>query len=102
MLTLSEVKEHLRIDHDADNSLLAAYIKAADNYMASAIDDYHAKLAASQGTDGDTWAAAANLAQAIMIAGWYENRLPAEVPKVTAVNVIIQQLQMVNPGGYVG
>lgn len=102
MLTLAEVKEHLRVDHDADDRLLAGFIKSANNYMKSAIDDYEAKLAAAEGTDGDTWAPAAKLAQMIMIAGWYEDRLPVEAPKTTSVNLIIQQLQLIPPGGYVG
>ena len=102
MLTLSVVKQHLRVDFDADDSLLAAYIRAADNYMKSAIDDYENKLAASGSADGDTWSAAADLVQLQLIAEWYENRLPADkTNKVTSVNLIIQQLQHVNPKGYV-
>ena len=102
MLTLSQVKRHLRIDFDADDSLLAAYIKAADNYMKSAIDDYENKIAAAGNADGDTWSAAAELVQLQLIAEWSENRLTADkTNKVTSVNLIIQQLQYVNPTGYV-
>lgn len=101
MLTLSQVKQHLRVDFDADDGLLAAYIRAADNYMKSAIDDYENKIAAAGNADGDTWAAAADLVQLQLIAEWYENRLPADKTNVTSVNLIIQQLQHVNPKGYV-
>ena len=102
MLTLSQVKQHLRVDFDADDSLLAGYILSANNYMKSAIDDYENKIAAAGNSDGDTWSAAADLVQLQLIAEWYENRLPADkTNKVTSVNLIIQQLQHVNPKGYV-
>ena len=100
MLTLQEVKEHLRVDFEDDDRLLAGYIKAADNYMTTAIDGYHEKLVASDAS-GDTWGAAAKLAQMIMIADWYETRTSVETAKCTSVNVIVQQLQLIPPRGYV-
>ena len=100
MLTVSEVKQHLRIDHDADDMLLAAYIQAAENYMASAIDEYEEKIAHSASISGDRWGNAARLAEKQMIAEWYENRLPADRTKFTSVQAIIQQLQYCPPKGY--
>ena len=101
MLTVAEVKEHLKIDHNADDMLLAGLIKSANNYMISAVDDFEKKMVAAEATDGDTWAPAAKLAQMILIAGWYENRTPVEAGKPTSVTMIITQLQHVNPKGYV-
>ena len=101
MLTVAEVKEHLRIDHDADDALLAGLIKSANNYMKSAIDDFDGKMAVAEDTDGDTWASAAKLAQMILIADWYEHRTPVEAGKPTSVTMIITQLQHVAPAGYV-
>lgn len=98
MLTVAEVKQHLRIDYDTDDEMLAGLIRSADNYMRSAIDDYDAKIEAS--TDGDTWAEAAKLVEKILVADWYENRTPAEAGKVTSVQMILYQLQHVNPRGY--
>ena len=98
MLNVADVKAHLRIDHDADNELLAGLIRSADNYLRSAIDDFDAKTAAED-TD---WNEAAKLAEKILIADWYENRTPVEVSKPTSVTMIITQLQHVNPKGYVG
>ena len=37
MPTLDEVKGYLRIDHDADDALLASLLAAADGYLAGAI-----------------------------------------------------------------
>lgn len=103
MLTVSEVKQHLRIDHNADDTLLAAYIQAAENYMASAIDEYEEKLAYSATTSNDRWGNAARLAEMQMIAQWYEDRLPQKDiahEKITSVQAIIQQLQYCPPKGY--
>ena len=99
MLTISEVKEHLRIDHDADDALLAALIQAADNHMVGAIDGYREKLAYAE-QNAAPWENAAKLAQMLMIADWYENRLPVEQKPVTSVTLIVQDLQHTAPEGY--
>ena len=102
MLTVAEVKQHLRVDYDADDTMLAGLIRSADNYMRSAIDDFDAKFAASENSEGDDWAEAAKLAEKILIADWYENRTPVEAGKVTSVQMIIYQLQHTSPKGYAG
>lgn len=103
MLTVAEVKQYLRIDYDTDDLMLAGYIRSANNYMRSSIDDYEAKLEASA-TGPDTWGEAARNVEKMLIADWYEHRVAVEKDpkKVTAVELVIQQLQLVPPEGYVG
>ncbi|MBQ8697426.1 MAG: phage head-tail connector protein [Schwartzia sp.] len=69
MITLSSVKEYLRIDGGAEDALLQSLIAAAGAYMAGAIDDYAATYEADA-----NFAALADMLQFAYIVETYRNR----------------------------
>ena len=89
-MTLSEVKEYLRVDDSTDDNLIQNLMDAAHSYMDAAVDDYDAKLEAN----GENWRRKAELAEKLLICDWYEQRLPASRPVSSAVALLIYQLQL--------
>lgn len=69
MITLSSVKDYLRIDGSAEDALLSSLMDAAAAYMAGAIDDYEATYAADAG-----FAALADMLELAYIVELYRNR----------------------------
>lgn len=69
MITLSSVKEYLRIDGSAEDALLNSLMAAAAAYMAGAIDDY-----ADTYTADANFAALADMLQFAYIVEAYRNR----------------------------
>ena len=63
MITLEEAKTFCRIDNDAEDEQIKAFIAAADSFIETACGSNYNK-------DG----AKAKLAQRILINNWYENR----------------------------
>lgn len=71
-VSLSDVKLYLRIDGDADDSLLQACMAAAESYLVSAVSDYKANYEASA-----DYAAKADLVSLALISEMYRNRDPS-------------------------
>lgn len=76
MITLSSVKEYLRIDGSAEDALLNSLMAAAGAYMAGAIDDY----ADTYESDAN-FAALADMLQFAYIVEAYRNRDAANDPR---------------------
>lgn len=68
-MTLSDVKLYLRIDTDADDTLLETMMQAADNYMIGAVTGYEKNYAESE-----KYASAADICKMAIIAQMYEDR----------------------------
>ncbi len=68
-MTLQDVKLYLRIDYDADDTLLGTMIKAAENYMIGAVTGYKKNYA-----ENEKYAAAADICKMAIIAQMYEDR----------------------------
>ena len=68
-MTLSDVKLYLRIDTDADDTLLKTMMQAADNYMIGAVTDYKRNY-----SESEKYAAAADICKMAIIAQMYEDR----------------------------
>lgn len=71
-VSLSDVKLYLRIDGDAEDSLLQACMAAAESYLVSAVSGYKDNYLAS--TD---YAAKADLVSLALISEMYRNRDPS-------------------------
>lgn len=69
MLSLDDVKLHLRIDSDADDDLIERIMAVADGYMRDAITDYDAKAAGNA-----AFVKKSEMCQLIIITDLYENR----------------------------
>ena len=89
-MTLNDAKLYLRVDNDDENNLINELMKSAVSYMAGAIDGYEEKKASAS----PEWKAQAEQAERLLIADWYENRLPVGRPANAAVTFIITQLQL--------
>ncbi|KXZ40013.1 uncharacterized phage protein (possible DNA packaging) [Alkalithermobacter thermoalcaliphilus JW-YL-7 = DSM 7308] len=63
ILTVDEVKDFLKIDHEYDNQLIYSLIIAAENYIKNAT-----------GIEFDDSNELAKLAVKILVSHWYENR----------------------------
>lgn len=74
MLTLDIVKTYLRVDGNAEDSLIEVLMAAADDYVANAITNYEKRTAKAAETVGDTWTQAVDLYKLKYIAHNYENR----------------------------
>lgn len=89
-MTLQDVKLYLRIDNDTEDALISELMSAADSYLDDAIDNFSTRY-----TNGSAaWKAKADTAKKLLIADWYENRLPVERPVAPAVVLLITQLQL--------
>ena len=71
-VTLEDVKLYLRIDGDAEDSLLQACMAAAESYLISAVSDYETNYEASA-----DYAAKADLVSLALISEMYRNREPS-------------------------
>ena len=89
-VTLNTVKLYCRVDDSTEDVLLQQLIDAADDYMASAINGWTVKRQANS----EKWQYKADLAMMMLVAEWYERRLPAERPVSSAINMLITQLQL--------
>lgn len=89
-MTLSDVKLFLRVDGDSEDILINDLMNAADNYLAGAIDNFDEKY---QNADNN-WKAKADQAKRLLIADWYENRLAVGRPEMSAITLLITQLQL--------
>lgn len=88
MLTIYEVKNYIRAD--GDDAQIKSLMEAAKSYLAGAIDNFDEKYEKA----GARWQAKADFAAKLLIADWYENREPAEKPKISSINLLIGQLQL--------
>lgn len=68
-MTLSDVKLYLRIDSDAEDTILGTMVQAAENYMVGAVTDYEINYA-----ENEKYAAAADVCKMAIIAQMYEDR----------------------------
>lgn len=75
LLTLTEVKNYLRIDFTEDDGFLDTLIVASRNYCEAYLNR---PLLSSDMTTETTWEVpeSIRLAMLILISHWYENRLP--------------------------
>lgn len=87
MLTLMDAKNYCRAT-DEDDALVQVLIEAAESYLEAAVDDYTAKYEKAD----SNWQAKADLAKKLLVADWYENRLPTERPVSPAIRLLIAQL----------
>lgn len=89
-MNLSDVKLYLRVDGNAEDTLVTQLMSVADGYMSDAVTNY----AAHYGKD-DEYTARADMAKLAIIADLYENR-NAESPQSFShtVQSIINQLNL--------
>ncbi len=71
-VSLSDVKLYLRIDGDAEDSLLQACMAAADSYLLSAVSGFSAYYDAST-----EFAAKADLVKLALVSEMFRNRDPS-------------------------
>ncbi len=94
-VALNDVKLYLRIDGEAEDSLLAQCMDAAESYLVSAVSDYEANYAADAG-----YAAKADMVKLAIIAEMYGNRDPSNDGRVDfpfCIRSQITQLQYYVP-----
>lgn len=89
MLNITDVKNFIRATDD-DDELVQNLMLAADSYLDGAISNYNEIYSNSS----PKWQAKADLAKKLLIADWYENRTPTEVPTNSAIKLIITQLEL--------
>lgn len=89
-MTLSDVKLYLRVDGDAEDTLITQLMSVADGYMSDAVTNYSTYY----GKD-DGYTARADMAKLAIIADLYENR-NVETPQSFShtVQSIINQLNL--------
>lgn len=89
-MTLSDVKLYLRVDGDAEDTLINRLMSVADGYMSDAVTNYSTYY----GND-DGYTARADMAKLAIIADLYENR-NVENPQSFSrtVQSIINQLNL--------
>lgn len=87
-MNLSDVKLYLRVDGTSEDTLINDLMLAAKDYMRGAVSNYDSVA------DTDK----AQLAERMLIADWYENRIPVGRPANAAVTLIITQLQLEGAG----
>ena len=89
-MTLSDVKLYLRVDGEAEDTLITQLMSVADGYMSDAVTNY----ATHYGSD-DGYTARADMAKLAIIADLYENR-NVENPQSFSrtVQSIINQLNL--------
>lgn len=89
-MTLSDVKLYLRVDGNAEDTLLTQLMSVADGYMSDAVTNYSTYY----GND-DGYTARADMAKLAIIADLYENRnVENPQPFSRTVQSIINQLNL--------
>lgn len=84
------MKLFLRVDGNEEDTLIQNLIQASEAYLEDAIDDFQTKY----NEKGELWRAKADLARKLLIADWFENRLPTTTPPQASVSLLIVQLQL--------
>lgn len=92
MLTLEETKKYLRVDNTAEDNVISTLLDSSYAYLSSAIDGLEDKISKHEGDDA--WLHKLYVAQMLLIADWYENRLAKERPVSASVTLLINQLQL--------
>ena len=89
-MTLSDVKLYLRVDGNAEDTLITQLMSVADGYMSDAVTNYSANY-----SKDDEYTARADMAKLAIIADLYENR-NVETPQSFSrtVQSIITQLNL--------
>lgn len=89
-MTLSDVKLYLRVDGNAEDTLITQLMSVADGYMSDAVTNYSANY-----SKDDEYTARADMAKLAIIADLYENR-NVETPQSFSrtVQSIINQLNL--------
>lgn len=89
-MTLSDVKLYLRVDGNAEDTLITQLMSVADGYMSDAVTNYSTYY----GND-DGYTARADMAKLAIIADLYENRnVENPQPFSRTVQSIINQLNL--------
>lgn len=89
-MTLSDVKLYLRVDGNAEDTLITQLMSVADGYMADAVTNYSTYY----GKD-DGYTARADMAKMAIIADLYENRNTEDPHSLSrTVQSIINQLNL--------
>ena len=88
MLTLSEIKNDLRIDHDYDNNYLTTLLNASKLFILGTVN-----LPEATYNDDERF----DTLQFMLVSLWYENRVPATNAKQQqlpyTINAMIHQLR---------
>lgn len=88
MIALEKIKQFLRIDTDAEDTLLNSYSQAAENYIKAAC-----------GAGVNLFDNRAELIQLMLIADWFENRTMYGTGNYRAsINSLVTQLQLETEG----
>jgi hypothetical protein len=85
MLTLDEVKLHLRVDHDAEDDLIEQYMDAAHDYVEEFLNRLVPWDVTSDKPDG-VYPAAVRNAELQLIGGSYANREDRFVGTIQTAN----------------
>lgn len=89
-MTLSDVKLYLRVDGEAEDTLIAQLMSVADGYMSDAVTNYSTNYGKDEG-----YTARADMAKMAIIADLYENRNNGDPHSLSrTVQAIINQLNL--------
>ena len=89
-MTLSDVKLYLRVDGEAEDTLITQLMSVADGYMSDAVTNYSANYGKNEG-----YTARADMAKLAIIADLYENRNIEDSHSLSrTVQSIINQLNL--------
>lgn len=88
MLTVERLKEHLRIDGDAEDALLGQYLEAATAYLSGAADNYRANYVRYP-----EYATKADMLTAILASELYQNRENTVHDMSYTIRTLMAQLQ---------
>ena len=84
MIDLTKIKQFLRLDTDAEDTLLESYSQAAEDYLKAAC-----------GSAVNAHDARAELVQLMLISDWFESRsIYGKGGYAQTISSIIQQLQL--------
>lgn len=93
IVSLQETKQHLRVDQDAEDDLIALYIKAAHEYVENYLDSNIPGINDSPEAIPFSIKAAALL----LIGGMYQNRedtIPTNLKENSAVQNLLQPFRL--------
>ena len=93
MVTLEKLKQYLRIDIDAEDSLLESFLVTAENFLKGAVTDYEKNYSASE-----IFADKADFLIMTIAAEYYQNRDMSEGKYSYAVKSMLAQLQYYTGG----